>query len=85
MGQVWQRFISTSSMALLGFSYTRKTARELDRIYGIQNHGSDFEVGLSREDADPRREYTLAELEDEFGAAIIKQYSSAMIWEALFK
>ena len=62
-------------MALLGVSYTRKTTRELDRIYGImQVFGSDFKVGLSRVDADPRREYTLAELEDEFGAAIIEHY-----------
>lgn len=62
-------------MALLGVSYNRKTTRELDRIYGImQVFGSDFKVGLSREDANPRREYTLAELEDEFGAAIIEHY-----------
>lgn len=62
-------------VALLGVSYTRKTTRNLDRIYGImQAFGSDLKVGLSREDADPRREYTLAELEDEFGAAIVEHY-----------
>lgn len=62
-------------MALLGVSYTRKTKLDLDRIYGImQVFGSEFKVGLSREDADPRKEYTLAELEDEFSAAIIKHY-----------
>lgn len=62
-------------MALLGVSYNRKTTRDLDRIYGImQVFGSDFKVGLSREDANPRREYTLAELEDEFGAAIVEHY-----------
>ncbi|KAL9064107.1 MAG: hypothetical protein Q9161_009078 [Pseudevernia consocians] len=62
-------------MALLGVSYTRKTTRDLDRIYGImQVFGSEFKVGLSREGADPHKEYTLAELEDEFGAAIIEQY-----------
>ena len=60
-------------MALIGVSHTRRTTRDLDRIYGImQVFGSDFKVGLSREDADPRREYTLAELEDEFGATIIE-------------
>ena len=62
-------------MALIGVSRTRRTTRDLDRIYGImQVLGSDFKVGLSREDADPRREYTLAELEDEFGATIVKHY-----------
>lgn len=62
-------------MALLGVSYNRKTTRDLDRIYGImQVFGSDFKVGLSREDANPRREYTLTELEDEFGAAIVEHY-----------
>ena len=62
-------------MALLGVSYTRKPSRDLDRIYGImQVFGSEFKVGLSREGADSHKKYTLAELEDEFGAAIIEHY-----------
>ena len=62
-------------MALIGVSRTRRTTRDLDRIYGImQVFGSDFKVGLTREDADSSREYTLAELEDEFGATIIERY-----------
>ena len=31
-------------------------------------------LAISREDVDPRREYTLAELEDESGAALIERY-----------
>ena len=31
-------------------------------------------LAISREDVDPRREYTLAELEDEFGAAFIERH-----------
>lgn len=62
-------------MTLLGVSYTRKTTRDLDRTYGImQVLGSNFRVGLGREAADPRREYTLAELKDEFGAALIEYF-----------
>lgn len=62
-------------MALLGVSYTRKTSRSLDRVYGImQVFGGDFRVGLAKEDADPTKEYTLPELEDEFGASIIQKY-----------
>lgn len=41
----------------------------------MQVFSSDFKVNLSREDVDPRREYTLAKLEDEFSAAIIEHYS----------
>ena len=60
-------------MALLGVSYNRRTTRELDRVYGVmQVFGDDFRVGLSREGADRNRIYTLPELEDEFGAAIIQ-------------
>ncbi|KAG8529590.1 uncharacterized protein KY384_006227 [Bacidia gigantensis] len=62
-------------MGLLGVSYTRKTTRSLDRVYGVmQTLGSDFQVGLARADADPSKEYTLSELEDEFGATVIERY-----------
>ena len=62
-------------MALLGVSYHRNTTRELDRVYGImQVFGSDFRVGLARDDVDPNYVYDLAELEDEMGAAVIERY-----------
>ena len=64
-----------SPMALLGVSYNRQSTRELDRVYGVmQVFGSDFKVGLSREEVDPGYEHTLSELEDEFGTAILNKY-----------
>lgn len=61
--RAWIRFSSVSChipMTVLGVSYTRKTTRDLDRTHGImQVLGSNFRVGLRREDADPRRESTL--------------------------
>lgn len=42
----------------------------------MQVLGRNCRVGLGREDADPRREYTLAELEDEFDAALIEYFPS---------
>jgi hypothetical protein len=64
-----------SPMGLLGVSNYRQTKRELDRVYGImQVFGTDFKVGHALEGAGQNREYTLPELEDEFGAAILHRF-----------
>ncbi|KAH0534036.1 hypothetical protein FGG08_007361 [Glutinoglossum americanum] len=66
MGALWYN----NPMGLLGVSNHRKTSRALDRVYAImQAFGTDFRVGVN-----PDHVYTLEELEDEFGAAIIRTY-----------
>ncbi|KAI5920641.1 hypothetical protein F4810DRAFT_407219 [Camillea tinctor] len=55
-------------MGLLGISYNRNPTNELDRVYGImQTLGPDFRVGT-----DSTHRYTLNELENEFGDAILR-------------
>lgn len=40
----------------------------------MQFFGSDFRIGNTKVNGDRSRDYTLAELEDEFGAAIVDKY-----------
>jgi hypothetical protein len=64
-----------SPMGLLGVSNHRQATRELDYVYGImQVFGSDFKVGNAKNDVDHERIYSLSELEDELGAAILTSY-----------
>ncbi|RYP44514.1 hypothetical protein DL768_009028 [Monosporascus sp. mg162] len=61
-------------MGLLGVSYNRKPTNDLDRVYGImQTLGTNFRVGSALNPTSSHR-YTLHELEEEFGAAIIQVY-----------
>lgn len=54
-------------------THRRMTVRRNDRVYGVMGlYG--IQVGaFAREDADPGREYTLLELEQEFAVALIAQ------------
>ena len=61
-------------MGLLGVSYNRNPTNELDRVYGImQTLGTNFRVGSALH-PNSSHKYTLQELEDEFGAAILRTY-----------
>ncbi|RDW66839.1 hypothetical protein BP5796_09588 [Coleophoma crateriformis] len=62
-------------MGLLGIANHRKCTKEEDRVYGImQVFGSDVKVGKAKDKVDHQRTYSLPELEDELGDAILTLY-----------
>jgi hypothetical protein len=62
-------------MTLLTIARFRKATRDLDRVYGImQVFGDDFKVGEAKatdKSASTPQAYSIAELEDEFGALLL--------------
>jgi hypothetical protein len=74
LAALWQQ----NPMAVLTISRFRKTEFELDRVYGImQIFGDKFKVGEAAGQGGPRtataHQYTLSELQDEFGALLLQQ------------
>lgn len=64
---------SGNPMTLYSISSTRQVTYELDRIYGIMQVFG-FRLGLSADNADPQHEFSLSELEDEFGVALLDKF-----------
>lgn len=57
-------------MGLYAVAHRRKPSNDLDSVYGIQQIFG-LRLGLSSPTADPRRNFTLDELEDELGEALL--------------
>lgn len=70
LGALWLN----NPVGLLGVSHNRDPQRPLDRVYGVmQIFGPDFRVGKAAH-PDSTHEYSLDELENEFGKAILENY-----------
>ncbi|KAF2260845.1 hypothetical protein CC78DRAFT_536143 [Lojkania enalia] len=63
---------ANNTMALLGAATNRKCFMPEDRVYGIQQVFG-FRLGKSSLQAEPGKEYTLEELEDQLGEALLIQ------------
>lgn len=61
----------TNPMALYTTANRRTTTHPCDRIYGIMQV-FDFKLGSSAEGADSQKDYTLPELEVQFGSELLK-------------
>lgn len=59
-------------ITLLGAAHHRKTRRPEDRVYGIMQVFG-FRLGKSRPGCDPKRDFTLPELEDELGKELLER------------
>lgn len=60
-------------MTLLTIARFRQTTRDLDRVYGImQIFGDKFKIGEAN--GGPAQNYSIEELEDEFGALLLDQH-----------
>ncbi|KIW63849.1 hypothetical protein PV04_08821 [Phialophora macrospora] len=59
-------------MALLPAAQHRQTSYELDRVYGIMQVFG-FRLGKARPDVDPSLQFTLSDLEDELGQALMER------------
>jgi hypothetical protein len=62
-----------SPMALYSIARFRKATYELDQVYGIMQV-FDLQLGKAAKEADPDQEFTLQELEDQLGAALLKHF-----------
>ena len=60
-------------MGLLTAASTRITRHEEDRVYGIMQVFG-FQFGSSAPDSDAQRQFSLAELSDQFGSALLGEY-----------
>ena len=60
-------------MDLLTVAGNRTTTREEDRVYAIMQV-SNLRLGASAPDADPRHNFTLSELFDQLGMALLQKY-----------
>lgn len=70
LGALWLN----NPIGLLGVAHNRKPKYPLDRVYGVmQIFGPDFRVGQAA-NPESTHEYTLEELENEFGKEILKKY-----------
>jgi hypothetical protein len=58
-------------MALLPAAQHRQTSYEVDRVYGIMQVFG-FRLGKARPGVDPSRQFTLSDLEDDFGEALME-------------
>lgn len=65
-----------SNLGLVPCAYYRTTSDPLDQIYGIMQV-FDFRLGKSAENASPDMIYTLPELEDQFGEALLLKNATA--------
>jgi hypothetical protein len=66
------QFQSASPLSAYTVARYRTTSIEVDYIYGIMQI-FEFRLGSSAEGAEPDREFTLPELEDQLGAAFVKE------------
>lgn len=62
-----------SPMVLLSVAHHRQATSELDRVYGIMQIFN-FHLGVSRPGIDPKKKFTLDELEEELGQAILEHH-----------